>query len=90
MSLSPTRGSALAVQSLLGLLSLPLSLPLAYLLSLSLSLKINHKFLKNEMDQGTWVAQLVEHPTLDLSSGLSLSVMSSSPMLGFVLGMKPT
>ena len=35
---------------------------------------------------GTWVAQSVKHLTLDLSSGLDLRVVSSSPMLG----MKPT
>ena len=35
------------------------------------------------------MAQLVEHPTLDLSSGLDLRVVSSSPVLGSTLGMKP-
>ena len=35
---------------------------------------------------GAWVAQLVKHPTLDLSPGLDLRVMSSSPALGSVLG----
>ena len=35
------------------------------------------------------MAQSVEHLTLDLSSGLDLSVMSSSPALGSILGMKP-
>ena len=39
MSLSPTLGSALSVQSLLGILSLPLSLPLPC--SCSHALKIN-------------------------------------------------
>ena len=34
------------------------------------------------------MAQSVKHPTLDLSSGLDLRVVSSSPMLGSVLGMK--
>ena len=34
--------------------------------------------------------QSVKRLTLDLSSGLDLRVMSSSPMLGSVLGMKPT
>ena len=37
-----------------------------------------------------WVAQLVESPTLDLSSGLDLRVMDSGPMLGSVLGVEPT
>lgn len=31
---------------------------------------------------GVWVAQLVKHPTFDLSSGLDLRVMSSSLALG--------
>ena len=34
---------------------------------------------------GAWVSQLVKCPTLDLSSGLDLSVMSSSPTLGSML-----
>ena len=36
------------------------------------------------------MAQLVKHGTLDLSSGLDLRVMNSSPRLGCALGMKPT
>ena len=32
----------------------------------------------------------VKHPTLDLSSGLDHTVVSSSPTLGCALGMKPT
>ena len=39
---------------------------------------------------GSRVAQSVKHPTLDLSSGPDLRVMSSSPALGSVLGVKPT
>jgi len=39
---------------------------------------------------GAWVAQLVKHLTFDLSSGFDLRVMSSSPMLGSVLGVEPT
>ena len=35
-------------------------------------------------------AQLVKHQTLDLSSGLDLSLMSLSSMLGSMLGVKPT
>ena len=34
---------------------------------------------------GHRVAQSVRHPTLDLGSGLDLSVLSSSPVLGFGL-----
>ena len=40
--------------------------------------------------QGTWVAQWIEHPTLDLSSGLDFKVMSSRPTLGSTLGLEPT
>ena len=36
------------------------------------------------------MAQLVECLTLDFSSGLNLRGVSSNPMLGSVLGMKPT
>lgn len=36
------------------------------------------------------MAHSVEHPTLDLSSGLHLRVLSSSSMLGSPLGMEPT
>ena len=32
--------------------------------------------------RGVWMGQLVERLTLDLSSGLDLRVMSSSPALG--------
>lgn len=32
----------------------------------------------------------VKHPAQDLSSGLDLRVMSSSPVLGFMLGVEPT
>ena len=39
---------------------------------------------------GAWVAQSVGCLTFDLSSVLDLRVMSSSPVLGFVLGMAPT
>ena len=34
------------------------------------------------------MAQLVKYPTLDLSSHFDLMVLSSSPTLGFMLGMK--
>ena len=34
------------------------------------------------------MAQSVEHPTLDLSSGLDLGVVSSSPTLGSTLDME--
>ena len=36
------------------------------------------------------MAQSVKHLSLDLSSGLDLTVVSSSPALGPALGMKPT
>ena len=37
-----------------------------------------------------WLAESVKCLTLDLSSGLDLRVVSSSPILGSALGMKPT
>jgi len=39
---------------------------------------------------GAWVAQSAKCPTLDLSSGIDLGVMSSSPALGSTVGMAPT
>ena len=48
------------------------------------------KLLKNKIFRGARVAQLVTHPSLDLSLGLDLRVMSASPTLGSVLGVKPT
>ena len=36
------------------------------------------------------MAQLLKQPALDLSSSLDLRVVSSSPTLGFVMGMEPT
>ena len=36
------------------------------------------------------MAQSVKHLTLDLCSGLNLSVLSSSPMLESMLDMEPT
>ena len=47
-------------------------------------------FLKSKENEtlGGRVSQSVEYPTLDLSSGLHLRVMSSSPELSSVLGMK--
>ena len=36
------------------------------------------------------MAQLGKHLTLDLRSGLDFRVVSSSPMLGPLLGMEPT
>ena len=38
-------------------------------------------------NRGTWVVQSATHPTLNLSSGLDLRVMSSNPMLGSMLSM---
>ena len=48
-------------------------------------------FLKYLLEHtcGTWVAQWVKHLTLDLSSGLDLMVVSSSPALGSSLDMMP-
>ena len=36
-------------------------------------------FFNMKCFEGIWVAQSVKHPTLDLSSGLDLRVVSSSP-----------
>lgn len=46
--------------------------------------------LKMFMYRGAWVIQSVKCLTLDLSSGIDLRVMSSSPVLHFVLGVEPT
>ena len=48
------------------------------------------KITQNLKNWSAWVAQLVRFPTLDLGSGLNLRDMSSSPVLGSTLGMKPT
>jgi len=40
--------------------------------------------------QDAWVAQSVERPTLDPGSCLDLRVMSSNPVFGSMLGVKPT
>ena len=44
-----------------------------------------HQNLKNVKIWGTWVAQLVKRPTLDISSGLDLRIMSSSPILKIIM-----
>ena len=46
--------------------------------------------LKYSNNWGTWVAQPVKDRLLDLSSGLDLRVVSSSPALGSTLGAEPT
>ena len=43
---------------------------------------------KNHNLVGAWVAQLVEHLTLDFGSGHDLRVMRLSPGSGFTLGME--
>ena len=50
----------------------------------------NSTSIQKVLWRGTWMAQLVEHPTLDLSSVVDLRVMSSSPALGSMLGVEPT
>ena len=52
VGLGPASGSVLTVQSLLGILSLPLSPPLPHSLSGSLSLKINKLNLKKKKIDG--------------------------------------
>lgn len=44
------------------------------------------KCLETVPSGGTWVAQLVKCPTLDLGSGLDIEVVSSSPMSHSMLG----
>ena len=47
-----------------------------------------HHFKNNKAGGGSWGAQSVK--CLILSSGLDLRVMSSTPVLGSTLGVKPT
>ena len=42
-------------------------------------------FQKSSNSRGTWVAQLVKHPTLDFGSGHDLRVLGSSPISGPML-----
>ena len=44
---------------------------------------------KNAELGGAWVAQSVEHLTLDFGSGCDPRVVGSSPALGTVLSMEP-
>lgn len=46
-------------------------------------------FLKADKMRGIWVAQSVGHLTHDLGSGFDLRIVSSSPMMGFMLGREP-
>ena len=46
--------------------------------------------IKRIYNWGSLVAQSVKHLTLDLSSGLDLRVLSSSLVLGSMLGVEPT
>jgi len=43
---------------------------------------------KNQWKMGAWEAQLVEHPTVDFSSGHDLRVLGWSPALGSALSRK--
>ena len=45
--------------------------------------------LKELLGQGAWVAQSVEHLTLDFGSVHDPRVMGSSPKLGSVLSVEP-
>lgn len=45
-------------------------------------------FLRN-LKRGTWVAQSVGRPTLDVSSGLDFKVVSLSHALGSTLSVEP-
>ena len=48
-----------------------------------------HKLLKSLGFRGSWVARLVECPTVDFGSGHDLRVRRSSPMSGSTLGVDP-
>ena len=48
---------------------------------------INSTF-KNKKMRGAWVAQSVEHLTLDFGSGHDLRVVRSSPLSGSMLGVE--
>ena len=41
--------------------------------------------LKNSLERGAWIAQLVEHPILDLGSGYDPRTVGSGPGSGSVL-----
>ena len=43
-----------------------------------------------ELQWGTWGSQLAKCLTLDLSSGLNVRIVSSSPVLASILGVEPT
>ena len=45
--------------------------------------------LKKSHFRGAWVAQSVEHLTLDLGSGHGPRIVESSPVSGSILGMEP-
>lgn len=42
---------------------------------------IKHELLKINITGGIWAAQSVKHQTLDISSGLDVSIMGSGPAL---------
>lgn len=54
------------------------------------TMNMSVKYFFKTVFRGTCVVQLVERPTLYLSSDLDLRVMSASPTLGSVWGIKPT
>lgn len=72
-----------------------------YAQNTTLSFKMNKKILdlckleyymciKEIILRGAWVAQSFTCQTFDLSTGLDVGVMSSSPALRSMLGMEPT
>lgn len=76
------------------LLPFPLLLPPSLFLFPSSSFSFNPDeesvccYSKNYI-RGPWVAQLVEHPTLHLSSGIDLRIVSSGPTLDSTRDMWP-
>ena len=51
--------------------------------------KIVNKQISKKDQRGAWLAQSVEHPALDFSSGHEPKIVGSSPALGFVLTLEP-
>ena len=60
-------------------------LTLVFLLFALVSLRIVSGPVQTLIPRGAWVAQSINHPTLDFGSGHDLTVVSSSPASGSVL-----
>ena len=53
-------------------------------------INVELSFLGKKKKRGTWVARSIKPPALDLSLGLDLRAVSSSPTLGSMLSVEPT